>query len=369
MQLPYSEELDVGQLSRLFGNTSECYKFFWFKAILTKIREGRCEFSFEELVNEMIAEAWYMVTEYHLNLGPRDNLELLVLHLHHTTGIKPSEKKSVILSCLENCSDKFVVRLKKVLTENVPYRLLAPFLPDLKSCDFDCSVYERINKINQHQRLMYYFREYNGIYTQIGMDSDWIEYIKKNQEIIYGWLQYHMIIYLQKRNPSVPGIADKLFPPVERKLEKVKRYWKAIIDVEPVYDIYGNYRLTDKDISIDHFVPWSYVAHDELWNLHPTTKSINSQKSNHLPNWEKYFSEFCKQEYKAYELIWRWNKVHEAFERCAKEHINSNDVRIRLYTKGLDFHRFSSQLEEVMLPVYQSAKNCGFDDWMYKKNE
>ena len=54
-----------------------------------------------------------MVTEYHLNLGPRDNLELLVLHLHHTTGIKPSEKKSVILSCLENCSDKFVVRLKK----------------------------------------------------------------------------------------------------------------------------------------------------------------------------------------------------------------------------------------------------------------
>lgn len=70
-----------------------------------------------------------------------------------------------------------------------------------------------------------------------------------------------LIIYLQKRNPSVPGIADKLFPPVERKLEKVKRYWKAIIDVEPVYDIYGNYRLTDKDISIDHFVPWSYVAH------------------------------------------------------------------------------------------------------------
>ncbi|MBE5919975.1 MAG: hypothetical protein E7272_09045 [Pseudobutyrivibrio ruminis] len=30
-------------------------------------------------------------------------------------------------------------------------------------------------------------------------------------------------------------------------------------------------RIIVKDISIDHFVPWSYVAHDEMWNLNPTT--------------------------------------------------------------------------------------------------
>ncbi|MCD8078649.1 MAG: hypothetical protein LUE63_09830 [Lachnospiraceae bacterium] len=38
MQLPYSDELEVQYLSRLFGNTSECYKFFWFQAIVTKAR-------------------------------------------------------------------------------------------------------------------------------------------------------------------------------------------------------------------------------------------------------------------------------------------------------------------------------------------
>jgi len=26
----------------------------------------------EELIDDMIANAWYMVTEYHLNLGPRN---------------------------------------------------------------------------------------------------------------------------------------------------------------------------------------------------------------------------------------------------------------------------------------------------------
>mgnify|MGYP006977109889 CR=1 FL=1 len=36
MQLPYSENIEIQYLSRIFDNTSECYKFFWFQAILSK---------------------------------------------------------------------------------------------------------------------------------------------------------------------------------------------------------------------------------------------------------------------------------------------------------------------------------------------
>ena len=77
MQLPYSEELNIGYLSRLFDNTTNCYKFFWFQAILHKLDSTHSRFTFNELINEMIADAWYMVTEYHLRLGPlgiTDNL-------------------------------------------------------------------------------------------------------------------------------------------------------------------------------------------------------------------------------------------------------------------------------------------------------
>ncbi len=78
MQLPYSEELNIEYLARLFDKTSECYKFFWFKAIVTHVTSGKQVISYEELVDEMIADAWYMVTEYHLNLGPKDTLESVV---------------------------------------------------------------------------------------------------------------------------------------------------------------------------------------------------------------------------------------------------------------------------------------------------
>lgn len=365
MQLPYSDELDIQYLGRLFDNTSESYKFFWFQAILTKMGEKRSSFSFEELVDEMIADAWYMVSEYHLSLGPRDNLETIVKHIHEKTQMKSSEKKCVISNYLKGCSDKEVIRLKKILIGNVPYRLQAPFMSEFKSKDLEGRIDDRIARINRQKRLMYYFGLYNGLNTIIHMQSDWVLYIQKNQEIIKGWLQYNMITYLQKRNPSVPGIADKLYPPQERKLEKVKRYWRLLTELQPVHEIYGHYELKTEDVSIDHFVPWSYVAHDELWNLHPTTRRINSSKSNYLPDWETYFPLLSEQEYFSYQMIWQYDKVHVEFDKCAKEHLNNADIQQRLYRKGLSSEEFKGQLSDILLPVYQSAKNSGFGNWVY----
>ena len=114
MNLPYSEQLDIGHFGRFFDNTSECYKFFWFKAILSKISEGKTEYTYEELVDEMIAEAWYMVSEYHLNLGPRDNLEQTVKRMNEITNLKSAEKKSNILEYLKNCEDKEIKQKKNI---------------------------------------------------------------------------------------------------------------------------------------------------------------------------------------------------------------------------------------------------------------
>ena len=367
MQLPYSEDLNIEHLGRLFDNTSECYKFFWFKAIITKVIHGKYELSYEELVDEMIANAWYMVTEYHLNLGPKDTLESLVdlIKLKNPT-MKSSEKKNTIIDFLKNTDDKEILSKKRILTYHVPYRLQAPFMKKLKGKAWNVGENELIAKINQENRLMYYFSALNGLSTRIVIQEDWAKYIKKNQEIIKGWLEYNMILYIQKRNPSVPGIADKLYPPQERKLEKIKKYWKLILTLEPVREIYGEQMLTEKDISIDHFVPWSYVAHDEMWNLNPTTKSINSSKSNNLPDWKTYFDRLAKQEYQSYQLLWKYDAVHREFEKCAKEHINNEDIRYRVYREGLDFAQFARELESVILPVYQSAQNCGFNNWKYQ---
>ena len=54
MQLPKSEQLNIASLSRLFDNKSECYKLFWFQAILHHVCKGQQEIRFEDLIDHMI---------------------------------------------------------------------------------------------------------------------------------------------------------------------------------------------------------------------------------------------------------------------------------------------------------------------------
>lgn len=365
MELPYSEKLNVNYMSKLFDKKSESYKLFWFQAILNKVVSGKQELTFNELVDEMVADAWYMVSEYKLNLGPSDNLEALVHYVKQISGMKTSEKKENIIKFLESCEDKKVREMKRTLTRNVPYRLQAPFMQLLRGKEWDISEKKLIEKINLEKRLIYYFAELSGISTRIYIQPEWCSYFNENQKIIKGWIQYNLITYLQRRNPSVPGISNKLDPPQTRKLNLVTHYWKTIIELSPIRDIYGNELLTKDNLSIDHFVPWSYVAHDEFWNLHPTTKSINSSKSNHLPEWNRYFPTLCKMEYLSYQMMWRYEGVHKKFENCRNEHINSDDVFMRLYRPEIGQEEFGSSLEHVLFPVFEAAKNVGFVEWEY----
>ena len=372
MQLPYSEELNIGHLSKLFENTTNCYKFFWFQAILRKIDGVHCRFTFDELINEMIADAWYMVTEYHLRLGPlgiTDNLEEVVKYIYENYGIIPSEKREKLLEFLQKTEDKRISKYKSDLTLNVPYRLQVPFYDEIniERNMWNGSKQNLTNEINRQKRLIYYFTLISGLETIIEVDGLWAEYLLRHKEILKGWTQLKLIQYLQNKNPSVPGIADKIEAPFSRDIERVRKYWKLIIQIDPsIRDIYGDTVLANKDISVDHFVPWQYVAHDELWNLHPTTKSINSSKSNSLPSWKLYFNLLGQLEYRAYELKDQNEIIAQEFRKIIPYHLNNQEIRSQLYADGLDKDAFIGRLEHVVKPVYESAQMSGFKEWFYK---
>lgn len=372
MQLPYSEELNIGHLSRLFENTTNCYKFFWFQAILRKIDGVHCRFTFDELINEMIADAWYMVTEYHLRLGPlgiTDNLEEVVKYIYENYGIIPSEKREKLLEFLQKTEDKRISKYKSDLTLNVPYRLQVPFYDEIniERNMWNGSKQNLTNEINRQKRLIYYFRLISGLGTVIEVDDFWAEYLLRHKEILKGWTQLKLIQYLQNKNPSVPGIADKIEAPFSRDIERVRKYWKLIIQIDPsIREIYGDTVLANKDISVDHFVPWQYVAHDELWNLHPTTKSINSSKSNSLPSWNLYFNLLGQLEYRVYELKDQNEIIAQEFRKIIPYHLNNQEIRSQLYADGLDKNAFIGRLEHVVKPVYESAQMSGFREWVYK---
>ena len=79
-----------------------------------------------------------------------------------------------------------------------------------------------------------------------------------------------------------------------------------------------------------------------------------------------YFPMLCKSEYLSYEMMWKYPSIHEEFEKCAREDLNNQEIRHKLYRQGLSEREFSERLEEVILPVYKSAKSMGFSNWRLK---
>ncbi len=179
MQLPYSENLSIERLGRLFDKMSESYKIFWFQAIVNKVISGKETLTYQELINEMLADSWYMVSEYKLNLGPSDTLEALVHYIYDISGLKASEKKANIINYLEQCKNKRVVNMKRTLTYFVPYRLQAPFVETFTGSEWNISKQNLVARMNQEKRLMYYYTDICGLDTSICLRPEWCIYIRK----------------------------------------------------------------------------------------------------------------------------------------------------------------------------------------------
>lgn len=99
---------------------------------------------------------------------------------------------------------------------------------------------------------------------------------------------------MQKNNRNVPNLVNKLFAPEKRNsLTNQANYWRFILEKQPIKCIYSGQILNKNSISIDHYLPWSFVAHDHLWNLIPTMNNINSSKSNNIPS-SQYLVKFIQ---------------------------------------------------------------------------
>ncbi|MBV9671480.1 MAG: hypothetical protein JO076_01470, partial [Verrucomicrobia bacterium] len=55
---------------------------------------------------------------------------------------------------------------------------------------------------------------------------------------------------------------------------------------------------------IDHFLPWSFVTHDLIWNLTPVHKSENVRKSGAIPSL-RYLDRLVNQHADAVQIVAR----------------------------------------------------------------
>ena len=379
LQVAYApEQLDIKKFSRMLDSPSQCYKFYWLEAILQLMKDTgeRC-FRYEDIIDLMIANAWYSVREFHVHLSGLksdgsvgDGLERTILLLSELSSLPANASRVEIKNEIAKYNPE-LKKYKEQLTNMVPYRALAGFfLKTGQTADWGSIVRMTayIRKINEQvMPLPYILGDSSKLKKQVIFHPDWIEMIKDNTVSILGWIQYEKVKWLQNNNPEVPGLVYKLAPMDEkmRKLGKVRNLWKGILDLTEIRDVFTDERIQQGKYDVDHFVPWSFVMNDELWNLMPMDPSLNSSKSNRLPRWDPFFEKFASNQFILYGFIHEKPEIHKRFEACYRDNLHSIWAGQELYRKGNSRETFFSILQKNMQPVYDSARRQGYEVWEY----
>lgn len=356
------EELDLTKLINLFDNTTASYKFYFFKSILYFMKQQKIKINLEDIVKQMIIGAWYSVSTYNLTLGKNDNLQKIILELKNEFNVKDN----ISQLDLEKLINSIELKNKYYSIINmVPYRLLSVFYAKQNKNESDISYHKRIINSSKQQNNAFYSFEQNLIVNtnKIILNKLWLTYINEHRVLIDGWINYKLIQFLEIRNPNVPNISRKLLLNKRSSLTTERKLYAEIFSNLAINDIYlSNQKIImEKHIDLDHFLPWTYVMHNNIWNLVPTNKLTNISKSNKLPH-KKYFNEFTKIQYEIFKYCVTHKKIGylEQYKLIYKEldieKINNNNYEINQ-------EEFSNNLHHVIDAMWETAKNNGFKVW------
>lgn len=351
--LPKSANIDVGTFSQTISNKylMNSYKLYWFAGILEEIKSGNKTVSFKNIVYRMITKSWYSLLKFKLHFGYQDRLYVLVQYVQQISSLNETASENEIIDFLVNSTDLQLSRLISKFYKFVPYRFLSPFYYKELQGVPESIKNPTIRELSNQKPKFYAIKD-----ESIILLDHWFDYIFKNQIIIEGWLNLRLVYFLQKRNPNVPGISEKLSAPKLRNLSVAKKFWSTINQVSNIRNIYTGTLISENDFSIDHFIPWSFVLHDKLWNLVPATKSINSTKSDRIPNLNIYLESFCNQHFTAFNTALNMGLSHKLIE----DYVFLNNVEFK---KDFPKDIFIKSLEEVIKPLHQLAINQGFQVW------
>lgn len=353
--------VNLSALTSIFDDVATSYKFLFFKGILNqlKINEFKSEpINLNDVMIDMISFAWYPITYFKISLGHRDQ----IVNILNKVQI-PKNSKNNFSSLRNNIKKQISLLDLPDLLKHVPYRLLTSFyieelrgIPDPKR---NKALYEiSINTFDKKIPLYKFIDD-----KKVLIHPEWSEYIKENLVLIEAWLSWNWLNYLQKNNSNVPNLSEKISPIINRKpITKQIEFWDHIIKNYDVRCIYTSKKITLDNYELDHYLPWSFVAHDKLWNLIPVTKDANRDKSDRLPQ-DTTLDAFIKLQHlaltksKVFYETKAWQRLTECFKYDLK--IEKEDL------ENIEINDLEKALKNIINPLKLIAKSMGFRSYKH----
>jgi hypothetical protein len=343
IQIPKDEKLDTEALGELLLETQNSYKHLLFGFLLHELPRRTSTnllFTLTELQAGMLKIAEFPAIKCHLSLGIRDQTKAILIGTQNSSTIENE------------------------LLRWVPYRLLRPFFREQLKNKPEQMINASISSLadqrfNGSNPPLYRLNTINQKLISIEIHKSWQEYLVNHLKIIDGWRRWHWATYLQRRNPSALNVMQKLEKPTRQthELNKMRTIWREMMkfNSEVIPCTYSNKILTAEEIVVDHYLPWSYLGHDQSWNLCPTIQGLNSKKSDRFPS-ETNLESLALIQHKT--LNWfKSTQSQKKWELFSEEYL----AALQLAEKQLlDVTELQMALERAIAPHYQLAQNMGF---------
>lgn len=361
--LPNHSKLNVGSLAGLFKNTTNSYKLLFFLALIDELKNRAAhndcnrQISIQKLTVNLLQFGWYPHRFFNLSFGLQDqiaqSLDNLVFRVDEHAITNPTTKARLRLSIKE----QFQTIDGNSFSRYVPFRLLTPFfkeelkgVPDTKK---NAMITELAGEAFKTEAPALY--RFDSDCSKIELHPEWHRYILANFPIVESWALFEWANYLQRKNPHTPAILRKIKPPKQRgSLAKQTAFWNLVVEQRRIRCIYSNAHLSAGSFALDHFIPWSFVCHDELWNLIPADPRANSSKGRAIPE-DKFLDPFIDQQIEALQVHRiqnnkKWRQIIEPY----LEGLNLSESELMIPEKIGDAY------EKKLRPLLDLAKTIGY---------
>ena len=348
MNLPDSKDLPIHNLAACFNNTSATYKFYWLLSILQAVENGKTIISKRGLFSGMISNAWFTVNYFNVSFGKQDLIQDAIHSIKEIEKITIDEKRETVYHSLISSKNKEIEKILKHFDKNVPHWFLSTWFPKQESETY-ATRKKRIYFSSKNFELKCLYALHQDL---IEINPEWRNYLISNAGILKDFCFWNLALYLQSKNPNVPDIPNKLIKTgIRNSLTKQrKEFWDLVFDeLGSVICIYTGNELSKDNYAVEHFIPYSFVSHDLIWNLIPADKSFNSSKNNKLPLLDKYFQSFYLLQKSAYEII----KSKSPDSKFLQEYLTV----LHDEADSLNERKFS----DIIKPLVSIASNNGFE--------
>ena len=296
------------------GRKDNTYKFALARFILDEIKflePQDLKIPYSKIAESFLKYYWNQIVVYKLKQDFKLKRKPLIVSILE-------EKTKEITQSYESFFKKKENKLLRLqLIKDIENNCLRDVIPRFQ-IDHKQNIYQHfaIKKLNKKNKIRFYLPKEDKRYILIPKSS--ILVLKRSKHLLFYLTILEWAKFLEKTN-FTPRLIEKIERLNNPQRKPLTKYKNILLNLEKTPSCFYCGKCLDiNEIHIDHFIPWSYIFEDKLWNLVISCDKCNLKKSNFLST-QSYLDKLMGRNIENNLFDSNQVNVKEYYTRCKKE--------------------------------------------------